>query len=294
MNARNFSKVRVCLTMTALALCGALALTASCAGNGGGTGGATGSNGGATGTSNGGSTATSSGGSTGAAGAGAATCTAGADSVCLSSGQASGLMTGYGWIAMGQFDSASEPVCDSTGATPPGTASDPITKATPCPSVGGKTVWQTPTQGLCITGSVPMVGTTVGVTGPDYTGYWGLEIGANSDTAAGTIDISGYSSVSFSYNDSAISPAPTGLLRGEIHVKGHVPTDESYCAVLSGSGKLALLTSFNTQCWAGGAGIALTAADMQNVDQMGLQIASDVVNTYTVSNFCWSGVTFSK
>jgi hypothetical protein len=289
MNARKFLNVRVSLTVTALALGGALvfsAMTTSCAGSGsGGAGGAgpTGSGGSAGGAAGG-----------GAGSSGSTSCTASADGVCFAAGQASGLLSGYGWIAMGQFDSASQPKCDSTGATPPGTASDPITKAAPCPSVGGKTVWNTPNQGLCITGSVPVVGTTAGVTGPDYTGYWGLEVGANTDTSGGTVDISGYTSVAFSYNDSAISPAPTGLIRGEIHVKGHVPTDESYCAVLKGSGQGTLLTSFNTQCWTGGAGIALTPADMKNIDQMGVQISSDTTNSYTVSNFCWSGVTFTK
>jgi hypothetical protein len=261
------------------------AMTTSCAGGGGG-GSAGSGNGGSAGSGNGGT----SGGNGGSTGSGS--CTAGSDGICFSAGKASGLMSGYGWIAMGQFNSASEPVCDNTANG--GTASDAITKATPCPSTGGKTVWTTPDAGLCITGSVPKVGTTTGVTGPDYTGYWGLELGANSDTSSGTIDISGYTSVSFSYNDSAISPAPTGLIRGEIHVKGHTPSDESYCAVLKGSGQGALLTSFNTQCWQGGAGVALTAADMKNIDQMGLQISSDTTNDYKVSGFCWSGVSFTK
>jgi len=282
MNARKFFNVRVSLTVTALALTGALAfsaMTTSCAGDGGGgSAGSGGSNGGSTG--NGGS---SGGGSTGS-------CTAGSDSACFSSGQASGLMTGYGWIAMGQYNSASQPVCDNT--TNGGTASETISKDKPCPSTGGKTVWSTPDSGLCITGSVPKVGTTAGVSGLDYTGYWGLEVGANVDTSSGTIDISGYTSVAFSYNDSAIT-SPAGLIRGEIHVKGHTPADESYCAILSGSGKGTVLTTFNTQCWQGGAGVALTAADMKNIDQMGVQISSDSAD-HTVSGFCWSGITFTK
>jgi hypothetical protein len=259
------------------------AMTTSCAGGGGGS---AGSAGGSAGGAAGGASGGAAGGSTGA------TCTAGADGVCFSTGQASGLMTGYGWIAMGQFNSATQPVCDNTANG--GTASQTISKAAPCPATGGKTVWNTPNQGLCITGSVPKVGTTAGVTGPDYTGYWGLEVGANADASTGTIDISGYTSVSFNYTDAALTPAHPGIVRGEIHVKGHVPADESYCALLTGPGKGSLLTSFNTQCWVGGAGIALTAADMKNVDQMGVQISSDVTTDYTATNFCWSGVTFTK
>jgi hypothetical protein len=253
---------------------GISAMTTSCASSAGGSGG---------GSSNGGSGG-------GGAGGGGGSCTPGADSVCLAGGQASGLMTGFGWIALGQFDTATKPVCDNTANG--GTASDPITKAKPCPEVGGKTVWTNPEKGLCITGSVPKVGTTPGVTGADYTGYWGLEVGANSGASGDTIDISKYTKVQFSFNTSGVTPAPTGLIRGEIHVKGHTPSDESYCAVIKPDTPTPL-TSFNTACW-GTTGTNLTASDMKNIDNMGVQISSDSSTDYAVDGFCLTGISFSS
>ncbi len=288
MNARFLSKIQVGVTVTALATAGALALGsgAGCAGGGGDSNGGSNGNGGS---SNGGSSG-SNGGSSGNTGGGSGSCTASADSVCFAGGQASGLMTGYGWIALGQFDTATAPVCDNTANG--GTASDPITKANPCPETGGKTVWTTPDSGLCLTGKVPKVGTTAGVTGPDYTGYWGLEVGANSGASGDTIDISKYSKVSFSFNTSGVTPAPTGLIRGEIHVKGHTPSDESYCAIIT-PGTATQLTTFNTACW-GTTGTNLTASDMKNIDNMGVQISSDSSNDYTVNGFCLTGISFSN
>lgn len=276
MNARKFLNVRVSLTVSALALCGALvfsATTTSCASSGSGGAGGSGA-GGAAGGAAGGST-------------GSGPCTAGADSVCFSSSKASGVLSGFGWIALGAFNTASSPVCDNSANG--GGTSEPITKAKPCPSTGGKTVWKGDT-GLCITGSVPKVGNDPTTGAPDYTGYWGLEIGVNvAETEGNTVDLSKYTKVSFAFDPSAISPAPTGLIRGEIHVKGHTPADESYCSnVLPGTP--AVLTAFNTKCW-DGSGTNLTTADLKNIDSMGLEISSNSTD-YTVTNFCWTGASF--
>ncbi len=284
MNARKFLNVRVSLTVTALALSGAFAfsaMTTSCAGSGGG---------GSTGSGNGGSSGGGSSGNGGSSGGGSsgASCSPGADSVCFASGQASGVLTGYGWIALGQFNTATSPVCDNSANG--GGTSEAITKANPCPSSGGKTVWSSST-GLCITGSVPKVGTTPGVTGPDYTGYWGLELGANaSSTEGNSVDLSKYTKVSFAFDPSAVSPTPTGLIRGVISVKGHVPADEGYCANVT-PGTAASLTAFNTKCW-DGTGTNLTTDDLKNILNMGLEITSNATSDYTATNFCWTGISF--
>ncbi len=279
MNAQKFSKVRVGLTLTALALCGALAISASCAGSGGSGGSGGGGSGGGSGGAAGGAAGGTSGGGS---------CTAGADSVCFSSGKASGVLSGFGWIALGAFNTATSPVCDNSANG--GGTSEPITKAKPCPSSGGKAVWSGDT-GLCITGSVPKVGTTPGVTGPDYTGYWGLELGTNASATEGdTVDLSKYTKVSFAFDPSAVSPAPTGLIRGVIGVKGHVPADEGYCANVQ-PGTAATLTVFNTKCW-DGTGTNLTTDDLKNIVNMGLEITSNATTDYTATNFCWTGVSF--
>lgn len=283
MNARKFFTVRVSLTVTALALGGALvfsAMTTSCAGSG---------SGGAGGSSAGGAAGSGpAGGAAGGSSGSGATCTPAADSVCFSSGQASGVLGGYAFIALGQFNTATSPVCDNTANG--GTASQAITKAAPCPSSGGKTVWSSST-GLCITGSVPKVGTTAGVTGPDYTGYWGLEMGANASATEGnTVDLSKYTKVSFAFDPSAVSPTPTGLIRGVISVKGHVPADEGYCNNVT-PGTAASLTAFNTKCW-DGTGTNLTTDDLKNIVNMGLEITSNSTTDYTATNFCWTGMSF--
>lgn len=277
MNARFRSTVRVGLTAAALTLCGALALTTSggCAGSSDNTGG---SSGGGTGGSTGGSTG---GGNTGGGNTGGGSC--GANSVCFSAGKASGLMTGYGWIALGSEDTATSPVCDNTANN--GSANQQITTANPCPETGGKTVWTTPDAGLCISGSIPAV------SGPtDYTANWGLQIGANVDTSGGTLGKS-YSSITYTFNASAITPANTAI-RAEVHRAGDDP-GTTYCATIL-SGKATSFVAFNTQCWPGGSGTAMTSDDVAKIDKIGIQISSDTGSAYAVSGFCWSGLSFAQ
>jgi hypothetical protein len=247
-----------------------LAISTSCAGDGGGSGGSGGQGGGGGGQ----------GGSAGNTGGG--TCSPGADEICFANNKAAGLMTGYGWVALGAADTITSPVCDNTANG--GGASEQITKATPCPEAGGKTVWSS-TEGLCMTGSIPVV------TGGDYTGNWGLQIGWNaSDPTGSTLSKTGYSKVTFTFDDSGISPKNTAI-RGEIHRKGD-PDDGNYCATLQ-SGTAASLTAFNTKCW-DGSGTNLTVDDIPNIDKMGIQISSDATNAYTVNNFCITKIAFSN
>jgi hypothetical protein len=267
MNAKNISKVSVGLTLTALALCGAVALSASCAGGeGGGTGG-TGGGGGA-------------GGGGGGAGGNSVACTPGTDEICFGSGKAAGVMGGYGWIALGAADKATSPKCDNT--TNGGAADEEITKDKPCPESGGKTVWSSSTA-LCISGSIPVV------TNDDYAGNWGVQIGWNASDPVGSKLDKTYSKVAFTFNAAAVTPANTAI-RGQIHRTGD-NAETTYCATLQ-SGTAVTLTAFNTKCW-DGSGTSLTADDVPNIDKMGIQISSDTKNAYEIKDFCLDKVVFT-
>ncbi len=275
MNARFGTKVRVGLTMTVLAFGAAMALSGNtgCASSDSPAGGST-SNGGSSGGAGG--SAPSNGGSSGS-------CTAGEDSVCFEAGKASGVMTGYGYIALGKLNTATSPVCDNTANG--GSATEAITKDTPCPENGGKSVWSTPEAGLCMSGSIPIV------TGGDYDNNWGLQIGCNvSDPAGSTLGTS-YSKITFTFNDSAVSPKMTAGIRGEIHVKDDA-ADKTYCATVT-SGKETSLVAFNTKCW-DSSGDSLTDEMIPNIDKIGIQLSSDDLKAYEVKDFCWSGLTFTK
>lgn len=277
MNARFGTKVRVGLTMTVLALGGAMALSGNtgCASSDNSAGGST-SNGGSSGGAGG--SAPSNGGSSGSG-----SCTAGEDSVCFEAGKASGVMTGYGYIALGKLDTATSPVCDNTANG--GSATEAITAEKPCPENGGRSVWSTPEAGLCISGSIPIV------TGGDYDNNWGLQIGCNvSDPAGGTLGTS-YSKITFTFNDSAVTPKMTAGIRGEIHVKDDDP-GKTYCATVT-SGKETSLIAFNTKCW-DSSGDSLTAELIPNIDKIGIQLSSDDLKAYEAKDFCWSGLTFTK
>ena len=292
MNARKFLNVRVSLTVTALALSGAMgisAMTTSCASSAGGSGG---------GSSNGGSGG-------GGAGGGGTTCSDPAsDSVNFCNGKAQGLMTGYAYVALGSADTATDPKCapDSKDTN----TTQAITKATPCPTTG-TTVWKS-SDALCISGSIPMV------TGGDYTGNWGLQIGVNTvdppATAAGTGTLNKtYANIAAS-TTGTVTPTNTAI-RVVIHLAGMTEADNPYCATMSASDKAMVLTSFNTQCWNGGSCGAvppcttpgedqtkccsqLKASDIPNIDKIGLQISSSDKMAFTVDNYCLTGFKFSN
>ena len=274
MNARKFLNVRVSLTVTALALCGALAfsaMTTSCAGGGDGGAAGSGTAGGAGGAGGGGGPAGSSGG----------TCTPGADSVCFATGKASGVLNGYGWIALGAQDSATSPTC----ATAVGASTTvPITKAAPCNT---STTWSSD-NALCISGSIPVV------TGGDYTDNWGLQIGVNSidppATSAGSGTVTtAYKTITFT-TVGTITPA-SAVVRAEIH-RVQDSTEVTYCATMV-SGTPISLTAFNTACW-DGSGTSLAATDVTSIDKIGVQISADTTAAYTVTNFCLNSISFGK
>ena len=274
MNARKFLNVRVVLTMTALALSGAMVLAAaSCAGGGSGGGGSAGnSNGGSSG-SNGGSS-------------GGGSCSAGSDGVCFSTGKASGVMTGYGWIALGSLDSASSPVCapDATDTT----KTQPITKDKACPSTGS-TVWGS-TDGLCISGDIPAL--PASPVQSDYDNNWGLQIGVNASDTEGKEIGTAYSSIALTFNGT-----PTTGLRAELHVKGD-PAGTTYCYDGISSGKALKLTDFNTMCWSGvsctdPACKQFSSDSAKNIDKVGMQVSSTAAEI-KVSNLCLTGLQFKS
>ena len=262
MNARKFLNVRVSLTVTALALGGAMvfsAMTTSCAG-GGGSGGSTG-NGGSSG--NGGSA----GGSTG----GSACDTVPADTIGFCQGSAKGLMTGAGWVALGSLDTLTDPTC--------GTDKTAITKAAACTSA---TTWNDPGK-LCMTGSIPALpGTPVQT---DYDNNWGVQIGLNATEPNTQFDASAYTGVTFN-----ISGAPLTGNRAMIHRAGDSDST-TYCATFQSGNKVAL-TAFNTKCW-DGSGVSLASADLSKIDKMGIQVSSTSA-AITVANLCLTSIVFAK
>jgi hypothetical protein len=204
----------------------------------------------------------------------------GDDIVTFSSGKAQGVMTGKGWIDLGAAAIATSPVCNN--AANGGGTSEPITEAGPCPEAGGKTVWST-SDALCISGSIPAV------TGGDYLGNWGIQINANvSDTPGLTLGKS-YSKITFATRGS-ISPTNTAI-RAIVHRKGDV-VDAAYCATIQ-SGLSVTLTAFNTKCW-DGSGTSLTAADIPDIDRIGIQISSDDKNAYAITDYCLTGISFDS
>jgi hypothetical protein len=186
--------------------------------------------------------------------------------VTFAAGKAQGAMVGYGWVALGSLDSITDPKC--------GTAA--ITAAAPCTT---STTWSSPSS-LCISGTVPPLGTP-----PDYTGNWGVSVGVNADTALGGLGQS-FSSITI-----AVSGSPSTGLRAMVHKKGD-PDATSYCATLT-SGAMPL-TSFSTTCYTPAApGVAITAADVPNIDKISVQVSSGTT-AITVSSLCITGITFAK
>jgi hypothetical protein len=262
---------KVSLALTSLVVCGAFAIFAtSCASSDNNNGGSGGTAGGGGGGAGGGSIAPS------------------GDTVTFAKGKASGPMSGYGWVALGAQDSLSSPVCDASGATPPGGTADLITKANPCPSAGGKAVWSSDTA-LCITGSAPKVMPSAAFPNGDYDAAWGLQIGVNSSEPPGTTLGKTYSTITLNFTG---LPTPAGaVMRAEIHRLGD-PDATTYCATTT-SGTPITLTTFNTACW-DNTGTALKATDVPNIDKIGLQVSADLSNTYTVTNLCLTSIAFGN
>jgi hypothetical protein len=180
-------------------------------------------------------------------------------------------MTGWGWIAMGQLDSASSPTCSGTA----------ITKATPCAS---GTSWASASS-LCLSGSIPALPAAPVQT--DYDNNWGLQIGVNATNAepTGTLGSNAAAFTSVTFN---VTGTPSAGLRAMFHVSGD-PDTKSYCANMV-SGTAMMITSFNTACW-DGSGTALTAAQIPNIDKAGVQVSS-TATAITVTSLCLTGITF--
>lgn len=271
MNAKILPKVGIGFTLTVLAMCGSLAVAGSCASDGGGGGGGAGGGGGGGEGGNGGGCVTDI--------PEGSSCEPGENDICFSKGQAKGLMTGWGFIALGNVDTATSPVCDNTANG--GECNEPITKEKPCPENGGKTMWTNPDKGLCLTGSIPVV------TAGDYTGNWGVQIGWNAtDPAGGTLDKS-FSKVTFNWTGT-VDPV-NNAMRGELHVLGQSP-ETTYCATVR-SGESVSLSAFNTKCW-DGTGNDLTTDDIPKIDKAGLQVSSDDKKAYTITDLCVTKVSF--
>jgi hypothetical protein len=252
---------------TSLLLGGLFALTAvSCAGS----------------SDNGGGAGSGGGGSAGGGSTGSSTAAANSDTVTFAAGKgANGPMSGYGWVALGAQDSLSSPVCDATGATPAGGATDEITTAKPCPEVGGKTKWSSDTA-LCISGKVPIV------VNDDYTNNWGAQIGVNTSDPAGDVITKTYSSVTFNYEN-----APVGVvMRAEIHKKGDDP-GTTYCATAT-PGKALLFSTFSKTCWDGKPANCTFVADggPAGIDKVGLQVSADTNSAYTLTDLCLKSIEF--
>ena len=250
-----------------------------------------------TGGSSGGSSGTLDSGSGGTTSSGSCT-TPGSDAVNFCNGQAQGVMTGHGFIALGVQDTATSPVCaddprDLSKTRP--ITTPPVgqcTGAGTCP-LTSQTVWDA-TDKLCITGTISAV------TGSpaDYTN-WGLQIGVNvfdqpaTDAGSGTLGKS-YTHMTFTATGTVTPTPPNTAIRAVIHlVSQELCTTDTYCATMQASGKPMTLTSFNTACW-NGSGTALKASDIPNIDKIGIQISSDISNTYTVTDYCLTGIQFDS
>lgn len=177
--------------------------------------------------------------------------------VTFANGRAEGAMTGYGWVGLGQLDTLSAPTCDGKLVTSSSTCS-----ALEWPS----------SSALCISGGVPSISAT-----GDYTANWGVMVAANVSEPSGAGLGQSFQSITF-----YLRGLPTTSIRGALHRKGDAEAT-NYCATIR-SGVAVSLTSFNTYCW-NGSGTPLTAADVPDLDWIGIQVYSGP-DPITVSNLC--------
>jgi len=252
--------------LTALIPCAILTMSASCGGNNaggaGGSGGTTPSVGGSGGGGSGGS-----GGKTGA-------CTPDTNGICFSEGKAAGLMTGFGFVALGSLDTMTSPACD-TGT--------PISKTNACTTT---TIWNS-NNALCITGSVPALPGSPQQS--DYDNNWGLQVGANTSEPPGTV--LGPSVASYKTITLRVTGTPSTGLRAEIHRLGD-PEGTTYCAKMT-SGATINLTSFSTECYGGSNDVKLTTADIPNIDKIAVQVSS-TNSAISVTDLCLTSIQFGS
>ena len=189
--------------------------------------------------------------------------------VTFASGKAQGAMTGYGWVALGSADSITDPTCGGIA----------FTSTTNCAA----TTWDTANpSALCMSGSVP----ALSAVNPDYTDNWGVVIGVTSTASTP----SGGLGQSFSSIAITVTGSPASGLRAMVHRKGD-PDTTSYCAAMT-SGTAVAFTSFNTKCYdTPPDGVALTAADVPNIDEIYVEVPS-ITTAITVTNLCITGIAF--
>ena len=190
------------------------------------------------------------------------------DKVEFSSGAATCAMSGWGWIALGALDTATDPNCGGT----------PITHDNACLT---STTWNA-TDALCITGSIPALPTQP--VQKDYDDNWGVEVGVDATVTKGEPIGKPYTAIAVE-----VTGSPLTGLRVELHKAGD-PVATTYCANYK-SGPLAL-TSFNTACW-DNTGNTFAAADAPNIDKVGIQVSA-TQSAITVTNLCMKSITFGK
>ena len=252
MNARNSMMTKTSIALTSLAVCGVLCAGA-CGSN------STGEPGTGTGTNT--STSTSTGGTSG-------TVCPNPDKVEFSNGAATCAMNGWGWIALGTLDKATDPTCGGT----------PITHENACTT---STTWNA-TDALCITATIP--GLPAQPVQKDYDDNWGVEVAVDATVTSGEAIGKSYSSVALD-----VTGSPLTGLRVAIHRAGDDP-GVSYCAPYK-SGPIAL-TNFNTACW-DNTGTAFTLADASKINNVGIEVPA-TQTPITVTNLCIKSITFAK
>ncbi len=191
--------------------------------------------------------------------------------VTIANYQTQGAMTGFGWIGLGEVDSVSDPTCNSPAG--------PITSSVACDD----TAWSSPTT-YCMSGSLPAL--SIGASKAEFDSNWGIQIGINATpTAGGTLGQS-FTGVTIS-----VTGTPQTGLRAIVHRSGDA-SNRTYCAVLS-PGVPISFSSFHTECWGGTATVYLRAAEVPNLDLIGVQVVSDTVPV-SAKNLCVTGITFSR
>lgn len=182
--------------------------------------------------------------------------------VTFANGQAQGAMTGLGWVSLGAEDSLTNPTCGGTVITS---------------TIGCSNITWSSSSALCITGSVPALYNT---------NNWGVAIGVNSTAPAGSGLGQSFTSITIT-----VSGAPTSGLLAIVHRKSD-PKGINYYASLSSATPLTF-TNFNSHNDTPPDGVFLTAADVPNIDQIGVQVPA-TTSTITVTNLCITGIEFTR
>lgn len=191
------------------------------------------------------------------------------NTVTYNQGFAQGAMTGAGWVALGALDTITSPTCLGM----------PITNSIPC---AASTTWSS-SNALCASGLIPAL--PASPVQSDYDNNWGIDICANATTPPG-----GGLAASFKTITVYLSGTPTTGLRVELH-RGGDADDVWYCANFI-SGSAVVLAALNTKCW-DGSGLSLSAADVINIDRVGIQVPSTSVPV-TLNNLCITKIVFGN